>query len=120
VRELFDAGRLDDEATLAAIADCRKRFGATLDPHSAIGYAVAQQHRRDPSVPMVVLATAIPPSSRRRCRRRRASGRGCRRGWPTCSDRTERVDGLPNDIDALKDLIEDRMGATPQRARARS
>ena len=60
VRELFDAGRLDDEGTLAAIADCRKRFGETLDPHTAVGYAVAQQHRRDPAVPMVVLATAHP------------------------------------------------------------
>ena len=43
-----------------AIADCRKRFGETLDPHTAVGYAVAQQHRRDPTVPMVVLATAHP------------------------------------------------------------
>ena len=60
VRELFDAGRLDDEGTLAAIADCRKRYGETLDPHTAVGYAVAQQHRRDPAVPMVVLATAHP------------------------------------------------------------
>ena len=57
---LFDAGRLDDEGTLAAIADCRRRFGETIDPHTAVGYAVAQQHRRDPKVPMVVLATAHP------------------------------------------------------------
>src|SRR6185312_6020428 len=48
VRALFDAGRLDDEGTLAAIADCRKRYGETLDPHTAVGYAVARQHRRDP------------------------------------------------------------------------
>src|SRR5262249_22391113 len=33
VRALFDAGRLDDDGTLAAIADCRHRFGETLDPH---------------------------------------------------------------------------------------
>ena len=58
--QLFDAGRLDDEGTLAAIADCRKRYGELLDPHTAVGYAVAQQHRRDPAVPMVALATAHP------------------------------------------------------------
>ena len=44
--------------------DCDLRwlapFGETLDPHSAVGYAVAQQHRRDKTVPMVVLATAHP------------------------------------------------------------
>ena len=60
VRRLFDAGRLDDAGTLAAIADCRRRFGETIDPHTAVGYAVAQQHRRDASIPMVVLATAHP------------------------------------------------------------
>src|SRR5437660_11791359 len=60
VRALFDAGRLDDEGTLAAIADCRRRFGETLDTHTAVGYAVAQQHRRDAKVPMIVLSTAHP------------------------------------------------------------
>jgi len=60
VRETFDAGRLDDEGTLKAIVDCRKRFGVTLDTHTAVGYAVAQQHRRDAKVPMVVLSTAHP------------------------------------------------------------
>ncbi len=55
VRALFDAGRLDDEGTLKAIADCRQRFGETLDPHTAVGYAVAEQHRRDAAVPMVLL-----------------------------------------------------------------
>ena len=83
VRGLFDAGRLDDEGTLAAIADCRRRFGETLDPHTAVGYAVAQQHRRDPGVPMVVLATAHPAKFPDAVRRRPASGRACRRGWPT-------------------------------------
>ena len=61
VRELFDAGRLDDDGTLAAIADCRKRFGETIDPHTADRLcAWPQQHRRDPPIPMVVLATAHP------------------------------------------------------------
>jgi threonine synthase len=120
VRELFDAGRLDDEGTLAAIADCRKRFGETLDPHSAIGYAVAQQHRRDPSVPMVVLATAHPAKFPDAVQKATGERPRLPARLADLLDRTERVDGLPNDIDALKDLIEDRMGTTPQRARARS
>ena len=86
VRELFDAGRLDDEGTLAAIADCRKRYGETLDPHTAVGYAVAQQHRRDPQrCRWSCWRRRIPPSSPTPCRRRPASGRRCRRGSPTCS-----------------------------------
>jgi threonine synthase len=120
VREMFDAGRVDDEDTLAAIADCRKRFGETLDPHSAIGYAVAQQHRRDRSVPMVVLATAHPAKFPDAVHKATGERPGLPARLADLLDRTERSDGLPNDIDALKDLIEDRMGTTPQRARARS
>jgi threonine synthase len=120
VKQLFDAGRLDDDGTLAAIADCRKRFGETLDPHSAIGYAVAQQHRRDPSVPMVVLATAHPAKFPDAVQKATGERPRLPARLTDLLDRTERADGLPNDIDALKDLIEDRMGTTPQRARARS
>ena len=31
-----------------------------VDPHTAVGVAVAEKETRDPSVPMVVLATAHP------------------------------------------------------------
>jgi threonine synthase len=120
VRALFDSGRLDDDGTLAAIADCRKRFGETLDPHSAVGYAVAQQHRRDPSVPMVVLATAHPAKFPDAVQKATGERPRLPARLADLLKRTERVDGLPNDIEALKELIEDRMGTTPQRARARS
>jgi threonine synthase len=117
VRELFDAGRLDDEGTLAAIADCRKRYGETLDPHSAVGFAVAQQHRRDPSIPMVVLATAHPakfPDAVQKATGERPLLP------PRLADlltRTERVDGLANDVAALKEMIDDRMDAARPRAK---
>ena len=34
--------------------------------------------------------------------------------------RTERVDGLTNDVEALKELIEDRKAAKPRRAKVRT
>ncbi|MCW5737068.1 MAG: threonine synthase [Enhydrobacter sp.] len=120
VRALFDAGRLDDEGTLAAIADCRNRFGETLDPHSAIGYAVAQQHRRDSSVPMVVLATAHPAKFPDAVQKATGERPRLPARLADLLERTERVEGLRNDIAALKELIEDRMGTTPQRARTHS
>jgi threonine synthase len=120
VKQLFDAGRLDDDGTLAAIADCRKRFGETLDPHGAIGYAVAQRHRRDPAVPMVVLATAHPAKFPDAVQKATGERPRLPARLADLLDRTERVDGLPNHIEALKELIEDRMGTVPQRARARS
>ena len=115
VRELFDSGRLDDEGTLKAIADCRKRYGETLDPHTAVGFAVAQQHRRDPAVPMVVLATAHPAKFPDAVQK--ATGERPKLP-PRLADlltRTERVDGLTNDVAALKALIDDRMEAVEPR-----
>ena len=113
-------GALDEEGTLAAIADCRRRFGETIDPHTAVGYAVAQQHRRDPKVPMVVLATAHPAKFPDAV----AKATGERPRLPArlgdLMDRAERVDGLPNDIAALKDLIDERMALAHEPAPARA
>jgi threonine synthase len=115
VRQLFDAGRVDEPGTLAAIADCRRRFGETIDPHTAVGYVVAQQHRRDSSIPMVVLATAHPAKFPDAVEK----ATGVRPPLPArlgdLMDRAERVDGLRNDIDELKAMIDERqaMAATP-------
>jgi threonine synthase len=117
VRELFDAGRVDDEGTIAAIADCLKRFGDTIDPHTAVGYAVAQQHRRDPKVPMVVLATAHPAKFPDAVQKATGERPVLPARLGDLMDRTERIDGLPNDVGALKDMIEDRMIAARPQAR---
>lgn len=114
VRELFDAGRVDEPGTLAAIADCRRRFGEIIDPHTAVGYVVAQQHRRDPAIPMVVLATAHPAKFPDAVEK----ATGVRPPLPArlgdLMDRAERVDGLRNDIDELKAMIDERrMAAAP-------
>ena len=112
VRALFDAGRVDEPGTLAAIADCRRRFGETIDPHTAIGYVVAQQHRRDPAIPMVVLATAHPAKFPDAVEK----ATGVRPPLPArlgdLLDRAERVDGLPNDVEALKAMIDERRAMT--------
>jgi threonine synthase len=120
VREVFDAGRLDDAGTLAAIADCRKRYGETLDPHTAVGYAVAQQHRRDPKVPMIVLATAHPAKFPDAVQKATGERPALPPRLADLFQRTERVDGLPNDVEALKELIDDRMAAQEQRQRVRT
>ncbi len=114
VRALFDAGRVDEPGTLAAIADCHRRFGETIDPHTAVGYVVAQQHRRDLATPMVVLATAHPAKFPDAVEK----ATGVRPALPArlgdLMDRAERVDGLRNDIDELKAMIDDRrIAATP-------
>ena len=120
VREVFDAGRLDDEGTLAAIAECRKRYGETLDPHTAVGYAVAQQHRRDADVPMVVLATAHPAKFPDAVQKATGERPALPPRLADLYQRTERVDGITNDVAALKQLIDDRMATQVSRPRVRT
>jgi len=52
--------RVDDDRTAATIRDEYERTGMLLDPHTAVGLVAAREARGDPSVPMVVLATAHP------------------------------------------------------------
>ena len=60
VSAIFDGAAIDDETTCAVIASVNAESGMLLDPHSAIGVEAARRCRRDPSVPMVTLATAHP------------------------------------------------------------
>jgi len=55
----FAAGRGDTAQTLATIREYWERYGYLLDPHTAVGVAVASRHL-DPSAPMICLATAHP------------------------------------------------------------
>ena len=45
---------------MAVIHDVYARSGVLVDPHTAVGLGAAQACDRDPSVPMVALATAHP------------------------------------------------------------
>ena len=119
VRQLFDAGRVDEPGTLAAIADCRRRFGETIDPHTAVGYVVAQQHRRDASVPMVVLATAHPAKFPDAVEKATGERPKLPARLGDLMDRAERVDGLPNDVAALKAMIDERRATAPAPVRAK-
>ncbi len=59
-RAQFDSYSVDDDATVATIADVYEHCEYLLDPHSAIGVKAGRECRRDSSVPMVTLATAHP------------------------------------------------------------
>ncbi len=58
IRALFAAARADEDEVAATMRAVRRETGNFVDPHSAVGIAVAEKERRDPAVPMVVLATA--------------------------------------------------------------
>ncbi len=60
VRAVFSADRADEDETAATIRTTLRETGHVIDPHTAVGVAVAEKESRDPSVPMVVLGTAHP------------------------------------------------------------
>jgi threonine synthase len=58
LRATFSADRADADETAAAIRTVLRESGHFIDPHTAVGVAVAEKETRDPSVPMIVLGTA--------------------------------------------------------------
>ena len=59
IRDEFDSGASDEATTAAAIRQTLAQTGELLDPHTAVGYAVARRQPASAS-PMVTLATAHP------------------------------------------------------------
>jgi len=60
MRELFAAGRADEQESAATIRAWMREASYCADPHTAVALAVAEKEPRDPAVPMVVLSTAHP------------------------------------------------------------
>ena len=60
IRTLFTADRADEQEVAATMRAVRRETGHLVDPHTAVAIAVAEKETRDPTVPMVVLATAHP------------------------------------------------------------
>jgi threonine synthase len=60
IRTLFTADRADEDEVSATIRTIKRETGNLIDPHTAVGVAVAEKQQRDPAAPMVVLSTAHP------------------------------------------------------------
>jgi threonine synthase len=105
VQELFDADRIDDAQTLAEIRSTYERSGLLLDPHTAVGVAAARRVRRDPSRPLVCLATAHPAKFPDAIE----EATGVRPPLPErladLRDRPERVVVQPADFDTVRSYI---------------
>ena len=105
LRAVFSANRADEHETAATIRTTPRETGALIDPHSAVGVAVAEKEPRNPAVPMVVLATAhaakFPEAVEAAC--------GVRPRLPDwlagLTERPERVVTLPADQAAIEHHI---------------
>jgi threonine synthase len=106
IRAGFTAGRADEDEVAATIRTVKRETGHFVDPHTAVGIAVAEKEElRDPAVPMVVLATAhaakFPDAVAAACGERPALP-----GW-LCDleKRPERVTVLPVDQSAVEGFV---------------
>jgi threonine synthase len=99
IRAAFDAGRADEEETIATIRAVHKESGYLLDPHSAVGVAVARKLKV--KAPYVALGTAHPAKFPDAVEK----ASGVRPTLPArlkdLTARKERFDILPADINAV-------------------
>ena len=103
IRAEFRAGRADEAAVHETIRRTLHETGMLVDPHTAVGLHVAGECRGD--APMVTLATAhpakFPDAVEAAC--------GVRPPLPPrmgdLMERAERSTLVPNDLDALQELI---------------
>jgi threonine synthase len=105
IRTLFSANRADEDEVAATIRTVKRETGNFVDPHSAVGIAVAEKEPRDPAVPMLVLSTAhaakFPDAVAAACGVRPALPE-----WFSDLDkRPERVTVLPADQSAVERFV---------------
>ncbi|MEQ8281900.1 MAG: threonine synthase [Parvibaculum sp.] len=108
IRAMFGAARANEQETRAAIEATLKATGELVDPHTAVGLAVAAKLRGDADVPMVTLATAHPAKFPDAVE----EATGIRPALPPAMadlfTREERLTVLPNDLTAVEAFIRER------------
>jgi threonine synthase len=104
---LFSSARVDADRMQMAMRWAHDRAGETIDPHSAIGLAAAQDSELDASVPVVTLATAHPAKFGDAVER----ATGIRPTLPArigeLFERQERYVVLPAEIGAIEQFVAD-------------
>ena len=106
LRATFASGRCSEDETRATIRAAFAQTGEVLCPHSAVGVKVAEEFVG--ATPMITLATAHPAKFPAAVE----AAMGTRPALPPrladLFDRPERLTRVPNDLNALQDLIRER------------
>ncbi|MEM9549944.1 MAG: threonine synthase [Pseudomonadota bacterium] len=110
LREIYDSDRVSEDDTRAAIAHWRKTTGELLCPHSAIGVQVGET-TRDPSTPMVTLATAHPAKFPDAVEAASGVHPPLPHRMSDLYERSERVTQVKNDLVALETHIKGHIAA---------
>jgi len=111
IRAVFSAARADEAETTATIKSVHREGGYVLDPHSAVGVAVARRFLKESNTPLIELATAHPAKFPEAVE----AAIGIRPELPArltgLLDRRERVTSLPASVEAVADFVSERSRA---------
>jgi threonine synthase len=112
IRRDFVAGRAGEDVVKAEMARTWKDAGYLLDPHTAVGVAVARPVvERNPATPMVVLGTAHPAKFPQAVHDATGVDPALPLHLADLHDRQERFSVLPNDLERVEDFIRERARA---------
>lgn len=104
VDDLFRAGVGDTASTLAIIRRYWKEHRYLLDPHTAVGVHVGEQHRAG-NVPMICLATAHPAKFPQAIRDATGEDLAHHPTLDALEHAPTRCEVLPNDEQAVRDYV---------------
>lgn len=104
-RDLFEGHRLDDTQVQEAIRRYHAETGEILDPHSIIGAVAGEKAKRPPASVLVSVATAHPAKFPDAVKAATGVHPALPARMADLFDRPERLDVLPNDLQAVKDFV---------------
>jgi threonine synthase len=105
IAEGFAGGRADEETVLRTIREVRDATGEIVDPHTAVGIAVARRLRETGEGPLVCLATAHPAKFPEAVREATGTEPPVPPQLRGIEARPERFDVLPADLAAVEARI---------------
>jgi len=105
MRALFTADRASEEECAATMRATVREAGYCVDPHTAIGLAVAEKETRDPAVPMIALSTAHPAKFPDAVEKATGTRPKLPEWLADLGDRKERMQVLPADQAAIERFV---------------
>ena len=111
-RDLFVAARVDDSQTLEVIRDIHARTGIILDPHTAVGVGGCQMVKNELSGNIITLACAHPAKFPEVIQRAINVKVDPPKDVADLLRKPERKTIIRPDIQAVKDILSSRIGAT--------
>jgi threonine synthase len=106
IADLFAGAGIGEDETGRTILSTYNQTGVLIDPHTAVGVAAARKARRG-AAPLVVLSTAHPAKFPEAVEAAAGTAPNLPRVARGLAAKTERIDRLPADIEAVKAYVRD-------------